>query len=215
MNKNILILDFQLGNLFSVNQACENVGINAHISSDFHEIGKADGIILPGVGAFKEAMSNMKNLELINPLNDYVNSGKPLFGICLGLQLLFSESEEFGSGAGLNYIDGLVKSFSNSEKLEAGAKVPHIGWNRISESKSRDKTPLCEVKDNEYMYFVHSYFVEPANKEVILTETNYAGLTFCSSVYHKNIFATQFHPEKSGEKGISIYKNWAIQNNFI
>jgi len=113
MNKNILILDFQLGNLFSVNQACENVGINAHISSDFHEIGKADGIILPGVGAFKEAMSNMKNLELINPLNDYVNSGKPLFGICLGLQLLFSESEEFGSGAGLNYIDGLVKSFSN------------------------------------------------------------------------------------------------------
>ena len=211
--KTVIIIDYHLGNLFSVKQACDFIGINASISSEAKDVEQADALILPGVGAFIEAMKNLNDLGLIDPILKAVAAGKPMFGICLGLQLLFSESEEFGSGKGLGLIPGIVRKFQpdpNNTKL----KVPQIGWNTVYQHKlSWKDTPLKNVAENDFMYFVHSYFVEPADNDVILTKTTYEGIEYCSSVWKENIFATQFHPEKSAETGISIYKNWATINN--
>jgi glutamine amidotransferase len=216
-NKKVVILDYQLGNLFSVKQACDVVGMHSKVSSDKNEIADADAIILPGVGAFKEAMYNLKVLDIIEPLKDFVLSGKPLFGICLGLQLLFTESEEFGSNGGLNFISGSIKKFTNAPTLNINAKVPHIGWNTIEDTNNTfGKTALKDISNNEFVYFVHSYYVNVANENVVLSRTTYEGVEFCSSITNNsNIFATQFHPEKSGIKGVSIYKNWASINNLI
>ena len=216
-NKRVIILDYQLGNLFSVKQACLNVGIDAEISSDKNAIATADAIILPGVGAFMEAMRNLKSLDLINPLNDFVASSKPLFGICLGLQLLFTESEEFGNEKGLNYINGKIKKFPSRNNLDNKIKVPQIGWNTLKKTTLDWKnTPLKNLNQDSYMYFVHSYFVDPECSKNILSFTNYEEVEYCSSVTNNsNIFATQFHPEKSGELGLSIYSNWAKLNGLI
>jgi len=212
--KKVIIIDYQLGNLFSVKQACDAVGMNAEISKERDDILKADALILPGVGAFIEAMNNLERLDLISAIKEKVNSGTPLFGICLGLQLLFTSSEEFGSGDGLNLISGIIKKFPN--KIDRIIKVPHITWNRIYEAEIAFKnTPLTGVENNDFMYFIHSYYVKPNENECILTNTNYDGIEFCSSIIKNNIFATQFHPEKSADKGISIYKNWALINNLL
>ncbi len=215
--KKVLILDYHLGNLFSVKQACDHVGINAEITSDKNLIEKADAFILPGVGAFIEAMTNLENLDLIIPLKDAVDAGKPLFGVCLGQQLLFTESEEFGAGKGLDFISGSIKKFPKENKEGAKMKVPQIGWNKIYKAENGWKdTPLQDINEDDYMYFVHSYYVKSDNKENILSLTDYEGVEYCSGVIkNKNIVATQFHPEKSGAKGLSIYKNWAIQHNLI
>jgi glutamine amidotransferase len=214
-NKKVTIIDYQLGNLFSVKQACDTIGISATISSDSKDIEEADAIILPGVGAFIEAMNNLDKLDLVNPIKDYVGAGKPIFGICLGLQLLFSESEEFGSGKGLDIIPGLIKKFpaiKNGKKI----KVPQIAWNQVyGDKKSLANSPLKDLSEREFMYFIHSYYVEPSSESCILTKTNYEGIEYCSAILENNIFATQFHPEKSSEKGLSIYKNWAISNNLL
>ena len=213
--KNVVIIDYGLGNLFSVRQACQTVGINVTISNNSEEILNADALILPGVGAFKEAMNNLENLNLTTTIKNVVLSGRPFFGICLGMQLIFSKSEEFGSGDGLNLLPGLIKKIpSNINGISL--KVPQIAWNKIYPEKQKwEKSPFLNISENEYMYFIHSYFVEPFNNDVILSKTNYEGLEYCSAVLHKNIFATQFHPEKSSEKGIKIYKNWATINNLI
>ena len=211
----IVIIDFKLGNLFSVKQACESVGFKAIISSEVYEILNADALILPGVGAFNEAMENLKRLKIDTVIKHKVKNGTPIFGICLGMQLLFTKSEEFGSANGLDIIPGFIKKFP--EKFEERKiVVPHISWNTISIAKQSWKTTaLTNLKENDFMYFVHSYYVEPNNNSVILTLTNYDGIEFCSSIQYKNIFATQFHPEKSGDKGISIYKNWGLINSLI
>lgn len=215
MSKKVVIIDYQLGNLFSVKQACDIVGISAIISSNKNDILNADALILPGVGAFIEAMNNLTKLELDTAIKEKVRSGTPIFGICLGQQLLFTESEEFGSGSGLDLIPGTIKRFP--ENLENRLiKVPHIAWNTIYKSDQNwESTALKEICNNEFMYFIHSYFVKPDNDSVVLTLTNYDGIEFCSSIQYNNIFATQFHPEKSSEKGVSIYKNWAVINNII
>lgn len=215
LKKNVVIIDYQLGNLFSVKQACDTVGINAKISSEKADVLNADALILPGVGAFIEAMNNLKKLGLDVAIKEKVKNGTPLFGICLGLQLLFSESEEFGSGKGLDIISGIIKRFP--EKIEnRKVKVPHIAWNTIySINQQWGKTPLMELENNVFMYFIHSYYVKPTSDTCILTATNYDGIEFCSSVLEKNIFATQFHPEKSADKGVAIYKNWALINNLL
>lgn len=215
MSKKVVIIDYQLGNLFSVKQACDIVGISAIISSDKNDILNADALILPGVGAFIEAMHNLTKLELDTVIKEKVRNGTPIFGICLGQQLLFTESEEFGSGSGLDLIPGTIKRFP--ENFEGRLiKVPHIAWNTIYKSgQNWESTALNEICNNEFMYFIHSYFVKPDNDSVVLTLTNYDGIEFCSSIQHKNIFATQFHPEKSSDKGVSIYKNWAVINNLI
>jgi len=205
----VVVIDYQMSNLFSVQNACNYVGMNAIITSDKNIIMKADAAILPGVGAFGNAMSNLKKLDLIGSIQEFIQMGKPFMGVCLGMQLLFTESEEFGYHKGLDIIKGKVKKFSKS----SGDKIPQIGWNKINKVKN-DKTrwkasPLREIKDDEYAYFVHSYFVEPEDKDVVLSVTRYADIDYCSSIISGNIFATQFHPEKSGQEGIKIYKTWA------
>lgn len=214
-SKNVVIIDYGLGNLFSVNQACQTVGLNVKISNIKEEIKNADAIILPGVGAFIEAMNNLEKMDLVNSIREAVKNGKPFFGICLGMQLIFSRSEEFGSGNGLDLIPGVIKKFpiTINEKI---IKVPQIAWNNIySRKKKWIDTPLYNIEENEFMYFVHSYYAEPQFEDSILTNTNYSDIEYCSAVMKDNIFATQFHPEKSAEKGIRIYKNWGTINNLI
>lgn len=206
----VIIIDYGMGNLFSVAQACKATGINAIITSDKKQILSADALIFPGMGAFGDAMDNLKQLDLIHPIKDFVQSGKPFMGLCLGMQLLLTESEEFGTHKGLDIIEGSVKRFQTTEE-----KVPQIGWNHIQQPTTRswDKTPFSSVKNNEFMYFVHSYYVIPTDEDVILSYTSYAGTLYCSSVLKKNIFATQFHPEKSAYFGLSIFKNFMLINN--
>jgi glutamine amidotransferase len=215
IKKNVVIIDYHLGNLFSVKQACDTVGINATISSNRDDVYNADALILPGVGAFNEAMNNLKDLGLNIAIKEKVNAGAPIFGICLGQQLLFTESEEFGAGNGLDLIKGIIKKFpENTEGRKI--KVPHIAWNTIFKLKQDwNSTALIELKENDFMYFIHSYYVKPSDESCILTLTDYDGVEFCSSIIKNNIFATQFHPEKSGGKGISIYMNWALINNLL
>jgi glutamine amidotransferase len=213
--KKVVIIDYQLGNLFSVKQACDTVGINAEISSNREDILNAGALILPGVGAFIEAMNNLKKFGLDTAIQNKVNGGTPIFGICLGQQLLFTESEEFGAGKGLDLISGIIKRFPETFE-ERKVKVPHIAWNTIFKlNQEWDITALKDLNNNEFMYFIHSYYVKPSDGDCILTQTNYDGIEFCSSILKNNIFATQFHPEKSADKGISIYKNWALINNLL
>lgn len=213
--KKVVIIDYQLGNLFSVKQACDTVGINSEISSNREDILNADALILPGVGAFIEAMNNLKKFGLDTAIQIKVSGGTPIFGICLGQQLLFTESEEFGAGKGLDLISGIIKRFPETIE-ERKVKVPHIAWNIIFTLKQEwGKSALKDLNNNEFMYFIHSYYVKPFDDDCILTLTNYDGIEFCSSILKNNIFATQFHPEKSADKGISIYKNWALINNLL
>lgn len=213
--KKVVIIDYQLGNLFSVKQACDTVGMNAEISSRKEDVLTADALILPGVGAFKEAMTNLCKLGLDVEIKQKVKNGTPIFGICLGQQLLFTESEEFGAGMGLNLIPGLIKRFPEIMENRK-IKVPHIAWNTIYKSSINwDSTALKDLVNNDFMYFIHSYYVQPEDNSCVLTLTNYDTIEFCSSIENKNIFATQFHPEKSADKGISIYKNWAKIHNLI
>jgi glutamine amidotransferase len=213
--KKVVIIDYQLGNLFSVKQACDTVGINAEISSNREDILNADALILPGVGAFIEAMNNLKKFSLDTAIQNKVNGGTPIFGICLGQQLLFTESEEFGAGKGLDLISGIIKRFPETFE-ERKVKVPHIAWNTIFKlNQEWDNTALKDLNNNDFMYFIHSYYVKPKYDDCILTLTIYDGIEFCSAILRNNIFATQFHPEKSADKGISIYKNWALINNLL
>lgn len=206
----VAIIDYQLGNLYSVQQACLHLGTEPLVTHSKSEILAADCVILPGVGAFGDAMNNMKSLDLISPVKDFVSSGKPFMGICLGLQLLFTESEEFGSHRGLNIVEGNIKKFPIVDKQRRLLKVPQIEWNQIyiPDGRTWSNTPLENCGNGEYMYFVHSYFVNPASDESILSQTEYGGYRYCSSIYKDNVFACQFHPEKSGSTGIDIYRNW-------
>jgi glutamine amidotransferase len=204
--KKVVIIDYGMGNLFSVKLACERIGLDVEISNDKSDVENASGLILPGVGAFGDAMKTLEELDLINPIKEFINSGKPFLGVCLGLQLLMSESEEFGLHKGLDIIKGKVIKIPGSKD-----KVPQVGWNKILKPETRkdwDDTPLKGLKE-EYVYFVHSFYVAPEDKNVIATETEYAGLKYCSSLQKGNVFACQFHPEKSGESGLLIYKNFA------
>lgn len=206
----VVIIDYKLGNLFSVQHACIRVGLDPVITSEKKKLLSARAIILPGVGAFSDAMSNLEKLDLVTPLKDQAQKGVPILGICLGLQLLFSESEEFGSSKGLDLVKGSVKRFrSNPENRKI--RVPQIGWNTIYSRNELtwDTSPLRSIPQNEFMYFVHSYYAQPDNAEEIVSLTNYEEIEYCSSVIKNNIFATQFHPEKSANMGIRIYEDWA------
>jgi len=209
----IVIVDYEAGNLFSVQHACKTVGLDPIITNNPEEVINADAIVLPGVGAFGDAMNNLRRLDLIQPLREFVLCGKPFLGICLGMQLLFSESEEFGSNKGLNFIEGTVKKFPPINKNAELIKVPQIGWNQIFSKSTRGKswhgTPLEPIISGEFMYFIHSYYANPFNERQILSITNYGGVEYCSAVIKDNIFATQFHPEKSAQEGIKIYQYWA------
>ncbi len=205
----VAIVDYSLGNLFSIKHACERVGLDSIITSDKEEILDADGVLLPGMGAFGDAMKTLHKLDLVTVLREIAASGKPLVGICLGIQLLLSESYEFGHHKGLGIIEGAVIPLNHPFEGDRLLKVPQIGWNQIASTRSWDETLLRSIPDREYMYFVHSFVPQPQNPNVILSKTNYGGIEFCSSLHRHNIFACLFHPERSGVMGLKIYENLA------
>lgn len=215
MKPKVAIIDYQMSNLFSVEHACSFVDLDAKITFDKKEIANADAAILPGVGAFGDAMKNLERLDLLSTIHEFIASGKPFMGVCLGLQLLFSESEEFGTHTGLGIIPGKVVKFPNQTQTGQRLKVPQIGWNTIHAPVERtsawEDSPLRTLRDGEFMYFVHSFYVQPEKKEHILSLTTYEDLEYCSSIMKENVFATQFHPEKSGPEGINIYRNWKLR----
>jgi glutamine amidotransferase len=204
---NIVIVDYQLGNLFSVRRVCELLGCPATISSDPRMIAGCDALILPGVGAFGQAMENLRQLDLVGPLRDHAAAAKPFFGICLGLQLLFEGSEEFGSPEGLSILRGSVKKLPVLD-----APVPQIGWNRIEPGPAYPDgwqgTPLENLPPSSWMYFVHSFYVANTDEKDCLSCTDYAGFGYTSAVLKGSIFATQYHPEKSSKQGLKIYRRW-------
>ena len=197
----IAIVDYGMGNLRSVQKGFERVGVNAIITDDANKLADADAIVLPGVGAFRAAMRRLEEANLVEAIRREIDAGKPYLGICLGLQLLFTESEEGGRHLGLNIIPGKVVRFPT------GLKVPHIGWNEIDIRK--DIPILKEIPQKSYLYFVHSYYVVPDNPSVTAATTNY-GIDFTSIIHKDNIFATQCHPEKSQKLGLRILRNFGL-----
>ena len=197
----VVIVDYGMGNLRSVQKGFERIGATAVISRDQKEIEQADRLVLPGVGAFPMCMENLTGLNLVDSLLKFVDSGRPFLGICLGLQLLFDESEEFGRHEGLKVVPGKVRAF----RKDMGLKIPHMGWNQVKFSKD---TPIFKgIEDNSYFYFVHSYYVDPASQSDTAAEAEY-GIRFTCAVHRNNVFALQFHPEKSQELGLTILKNF-------
>lgn len=207
-NKRIIIVDYDLGNLYSLYKALDCYANNVHISEDPDDILSADGVIIPGVGTFAAGMRGLKNKKLINALIDFAASGKPLMGICLGAQLLLSKGFEFGEHDGLGIISGKVQPFP--EKVSMLEKIPHIGWNSMSPPKmvQWDNTIFAGINDQENIYFVHSFIMLPEKSEDILSLTEYGGLKFCAAIKSGNIYGVQFHPEKSGKVGLAIIKNF-------
>jgi glutamine amidotransferase len=209
----IAVIDYGMGNLRSVQKALEFVGAKVFVTHDPDLILNADSVVLPGVGSFKDCMSNLKELNLIDPIRKFIDGGKPFLGICLGLQVLFEESEEYGPVAGLGILPGKVVKFSrNISETKNGQliKVPHMGWNKIEVKK---KDPLFENFDviAPYFYFVHSYYVVPKDKNMVATVTNY-GIEFVSGIQYKNIYAFQFHPEKSQTMGLALLERFSNLN---
>jgi glutamine amidotransferase len=203
----VAIIDYRMSNLHSVQAACNKVGLSSVITTDAEQIMQAKIAILPGVGAFGKAMSHLAESKLDDCILRFVQSGKPFIGICLGLQLLFDQSEEFGSYKGLGLIRGMVKKFQFNAGENNKYPVPQIGWNRIRQNNSSwDNTLLCKNQSDDFMYFVHSYYVEPEDDNVVLTTTTYGDQKYCSAIHYNNIFATQFHPEKSGIIGMKVYE---------
>ena len=214
----VAIVDYGLGNLFSVKQACEHMGMRGIITFSSKEIRSADAVILPGVGAFGDAVASLRRLKLIDVLSEVAESGKILVGICLGMQLLMTESLEFGRHQGLDLIQGQVVAFENpTDDSGRSLKVPQVGWNRISPPGFEGETavssgawkgsPLEGLRRGEYLYFVHSFYIIPEDDAVRLSNSQYGNIQFCSSLLHNNIFACQFHPERSGPQGLQIYRN--------
>jgi glutamine amidotransferase len=210
---NVAIVDYGLGNLYSVGRACERVDLEVRITSDVGELTAADAIILPGVGAFGDAMQNLHKLDLVGPLRELSLTGKPFFGICLGLQLLMTESEEFGTHEGLGIIPGRVVHLGAPQGSRGTLKVPHVGWNRVeapgNDATRWEQSPLHDTQPGTFFYFVHSYCVEPDDQTVVLSETTYGDRRFCSAVQKDNVIAFQYHPERSATDGNRVYNNIA------
>jgi glutamine amidotransferase len=195
----IAIIDYGMGNLRSVEKGFLKVGADARVVTEPRAIDDATAVVLPGVGAFRDCMKNLSGMSLTESIVRSIEKGKPYLGICLGLQVLFSESEEFGTYEGLDIIKGKVRKFRTD------LKVPHMGWNNV---KLLRRPPIFQgIKDESFFYFVHSFYVDPEETDVIAATTDY-GIIFTSMIWKDNIFATQFHPEKSQEMGLMILKNF-------
>ncbi|KAB0670164.1 imidazole glycerol phosphate synthase subunit HisH [Oryzomonas sagensis] len=207
----IAIIDYGMGNLRSVQKGFEKVGFEAVVTADPRVVLEAEKIVLPGVGAFRDCMRNLEAAGFVEPILSVIAQGRPFLGICVGMQLLFTDSTEFGLYKGLGVIPGHVLRFP--EGMEAGGeklKVPQMGWNQLSFKR---RPPAFEgIADNANVYFVHSYYVKPDDDGVTATTTDY-GIRFCSSVWRDNIVATQFHPEKSQDVGLRILKNFAAMQD--
>ncbi|WP_457644672.1 imidazole glycerol phosphate synthase subunit HisH [Persephonella sp.] len=197
----ITVVDYGMGNLRSVSKALEKVGLDVKVSSDPEDVLNAKAIVVPGVGAFGDAMHNLDRLGLLDPVIRSIESGKPYLGICLGLQILFEYGYEFGEHKGLGVLKGKVIRFENRE----GFKVPHMGWNQVW---IKQKEGLFSgIKDGEYYYFVHSFYAVPFEESDIASTTDYI-TEFCSAVQRGNVWAVQFHPEKSQKAGLKLLENF-------
>jgi glutamine amidotransferase len=198
----IVIVDYGMANLRSVQKALERVGHEAVISSDPARVGEADKLILPGVGAFRDAIARLHEARLAEPILDHLRSRKPFFGICLGLQLMFTRSFEDGVFSGLNWFEGDVVRFPD----QPGLKVPHMGWNALR--VCRPAPPLAGLAEGAAVYFVHSYYPAPRDGDIVAAEADYP-TPFCAAVWRDNVFATQFHPEKSQKVGLEMLRRFA------
>ena len=205
----IAIIDYGMGNLRSVQKGFEKIGAEAIVTADPQVVLQADKVVLPGVGAFRDCMRNLEQAGFVEPILRVIADGRPFLGICVGMQLLFTDSVEFGLYQGLNVIPGHVLRFPDDMTVASEAlKVPQMGWNQLC--FKRRPPAFAGIADGCNVYFVHSYYVKPDNDDVIATTTDY-GIEFCSSVWKDNIVATQFHPEKSQDVGLRILKNFAEQ----
>lgn len=197
----IAVIDYDAGNIQSVTNALKFIDCQYKVTKDRDEILNADGAILPGVGSFGDAMDNMNNAGVVDIIKDFIATGKPLLGICLGLQLMFPASEESEGVDGLGLFEGSVTRIPNGD----GLKIPHMGWNNIKILK-KDGI-FKDIEGEPYVYFVHSYYLDAKDKDIVAAQTEY-GVTIDAAVNYKNVTATQFHPEKSGETGLKMLKNF-------
>jgi len=198
----IAVVDYELGNLRSVSKAVEKLGAKAEVTDNPKRIEKADGIILPGVGAFHVGMQNLGRLNLLPVLHEAISKGTPFLGICLGFQILFSQSEEHGICDGMDIFKGKVKKFTHE------LKIPHMGWNQVKFKTKNSKLKIFNrISDNSYFYFVHSYYAEPEDRSAVMAATEY-GHEFTSAVNKDNVWGVQFHPEKSGDIGLKVLMNF-------
>ena len=198
----IAIIDYGAGNIQSVCKAMKFIGCDCVVTRDKNEIMQADGTILPGVGSFGDTMDTMSEYGIKDTVIEYISTGKPFLGICLGLQLLFPSSEESPNAKGLGIFDGAITKIPSGE----GLKIPHIGWNSIEINKN--SRLFKGIENNSFVYFVHSYFLNASDKSIVAAQTEY-GVKIDAAVEKNNVFATQFHPEKSGETGLRILRNFA------
>lgn len=210
-NRKVAVVDYGLGNLFSISRALEYIGVKCTITTDHSTIEESDGLILPGVGAFGDGITRLKVQGLNNAICEYVKSGKRLLGICLGMQLLFGQSEEFGHYPGLNLIDGDVSRLKEKDTSGRPIKIPHVGWSGLQklDGSSWDGTILTGLTEGDAVYFVHSYIPSPGSESVSIAQINYGNHLYCAAVEQDNVAGVQFHPEKSGEIGLQILRNFA------
>lgn len=203
--KTVAVVDYGRGNLRSVQKALEVVGLSARITREPRDLSDGHAVVLPGVGAFRDCMNSLHSLGLIEPILRSLQAGKPFLGICLGLQILFEESEEFGPTAGLGLLPGQARRFRAEQSEMAGLKVPHMGWNTVRLTR---ESPLFRgIPADAHFYFVHSYFVQPRDPAAVLGITEY-GIPFASVVHKGRLVATQFHPEKSQRAGLKFLANF-------
>ncbi|MFK8047909.1 MAG: imidazole glycerol phosphate synthase subunit HisH [Halioglobus sp.] len=203
----IAIIDYSIGNIFSVFQACKIAGMTPHLVNQADKLQNFDAVILPGVGSFPKGMENLKQAGLDESVKEFISSGKPFMGICLGMQLLLNKSEEFGMSNGLGLIDGEVKHLRTSIN-DKNLPVPKITWGNVNPEKDWTETPLQNVRHGADFYFVHSYYCDVFEHSAVLGTSKYGDLSYASAIFKDNIFALQFHPEKSGTDGIRVYKDW-------
>jgi glutamine amidotransferase len=204
----VAIIDYGMGNLYSVHHACRTVGLDATVTERGAEILSADAVILPGVGAFGSAMSNLRRKGLASVLREVADGGTPLVGICLGMQLMMSESSEFGCHTGLGFVPGRVVRLHEPREGDRVLKVPHVGWRRVRQGKPWERgSLLAGLGDGQFMYFVHSFHCVPDDAGVIEAVADYGDTRFCAGIRRDNLTGFQFHPERSGAAGLAVYRN--------
>lgn len=207
----VAIVDYGMGNLYSVRQACQSAGLDAVLTHDPADVRAADGVVLPGIGAFEGAIRTLRERGLVEALQAVAASGRPTVGICLGMQLMMEESEEFGRHEGLGLFPGRVLPFPASSPDGRRWKIPQVGWNRVRlrQPEAAGTWAAGGLEDGDFMYFVHSFYVQPAEASVVVATADYAGMEFCAALGRGNVLAWQFHPERSADRGLALYKVFA------
>jgi len=207
--KSVSIIDYGMGNLLSMQRALEKNGARVLIASNPEQILQADKLVLPGVGAFPDGMAELEKRNMVAAIHEYVKSGKTLLGVCLGMQMLFEESEEIQPTLGLGLIQGKVVKFPEKQQNGSINKIPHVAWTQIEPVEiSWEQTFLRSITPGTFLYFVHSYYANPASKLNLLAQSPFGDFHFCSAAIHENVWGTQFHPEKSGETGLNLIREF-------